>query len=205
MLAFGTDSAGLVHLSRTTIRSSSFRPRPLHRVYLAHVYTGQIPKFEPRGRPPPRVPSNTRGEGQILRVRDAARTCTIGGPFGRGPVRIQTQIRLRRPRKHRGYHLNEYVLDHMHIAGPNQWSAEQGRVEPRRPRVAQYTFVPVESRVGSGSARSRLHDGVAQSTPDRTPGKRVARRETKYRSASSTVQPSRHLHHFDKTVPRCRG
>ena len=51
----------------------------------------------------------------------------------------------------------------MHIAGPNQWSAEQGRVEPRRPRVAQYTFVPVESRAGSGSARSRLHDGESPS------------------------------------------
>ena len=166
---------------------------------------GSYQNSNPGGGHHPTAPSNTRGGGQTLRVRDAARTCTIGGPFGRGLVRIQTQLRLRRPRNHRGYHLNQYALDHMHSAGPNQWPAEQGRVEPRRPRVAQYTFVPVESRVGSGSARSRLHDGVAQSTPDRTPGKRVARRETKYRSASSTVQPSRHLHHFDKTVPRCRG
>ena len=127
------------------------------------MYTGQIPEFEPRGRPPPRAPSNPRGEGQTFRVRDAAPTCTIGGPFGRGPVRIQTQLRLRRPRKHPGYQINQYALDHMHIAGPNQWSAEQGRVEPRRPRVAQYTFVPVESRAGSGSARSRLHDGESPS------------------------------------------
>ena len=98
-------------------------------------------------------------------MRDAARTCTIGGLFGSGPVRIQTQLRLKRPRKHRGYHLNQSALDHMHIAGPNQWPAEQGRVEPRRPRVTQYMFVPVESRAGSGSARSRLPDEESPSRP----------------------------------------
>ena len=98
-------------------------------------------------------------------MQGSPRACTIGGPFGRGLVRIQTQLRLRRPRNHRGYHLNQYALDHMHSAGPNQWPAEQGRVEPRRPRVAQYMFVPVESRAGSGSARSRLPDEESPSRP----------------------------------------
>ena len=126
---------------------------------------GSYQNSNPGGGHHPTAPSNTRGGGQTLRVRDAARTCTIGGPFGRGLVRIQTQLRLRRPRNHRGYHLNQYALDHMHSAGPNQWPAEQGRVEPRRPRVAQYTFVPVESRAGSGSARSRLPDGESPSRP----------------------------------------
>ena len=139
---------------RTTIRSrlvptqNLTQSRPRTRVHRADT------RIRTQGAATPRAPSNTRGEGQILRVRDAARTCTIGGPFGRGSVRIQTQIRFRRPRKHRGYQLNQYVLDHMYIAGPNQWPVEQGRVEQRRPRVARYTFVPVESRAGSRSARS---------------------------------------------------
>ena len=55
------------------------------------------------------------------------------------------------------------TLDHIHYAGPSRGPAEQGQTEPRCPRVAQYMFGPVDSRTGSGSARSRLPSGESLS------------------------------------------
>ena len=149
-VSFGADSAGSLRPPRTTTRSRVVKTQTL----IQSRFRTRVHWADTKHRTP--GVGHQPGSHVVNEVRARHLACEKQLAHVSWEDRLDADAFRCRPRSdsevpaNTGYTTsNQSVLDHTHIAGPNQWPAEQDRVEPRRPRVAWYTFVPVESRTSN--------------------------------------------------------